>query len=443
MRVAGLGTLGLSLPALTRAKAGEGARGGRARSCIVLFMLGGPPQHETWDPKPDAPAEIRGDWKPIATSVPGVSVCELMPRLAQRLDKLTVLRAVASDDHAHMSSGYAMLTGQVHPGGKNREAMPLSANDWPSMGAVVKHLRPGRGVLPAAVTLPETLYNNPHVVWPGQNAGFLGRASDPWMVECVMASQALRSPQLTLSDDLAPLRLDGRRSLLSGLDQHLAALDRNATLDQHDTQFQQAFDLVRGPAVRRAFDLEREDPRLRERYGRHKFGQSCLLARRLVEAGVGLVQVNWPRDAAANGGNPAWDIHNEGINRLKNHLGPPMDQGVSALLDDLEARGLLDETLIVWMGEFGRDPRLTAGGSRNHWGSVYSVALAGGGVKRGYVHGASDRIGALPKDGRVEPADLAATIFAALGIAPDTEIRDPLGRPLPLSRGTVIDAVFA
>ncbi len=443
LRVGGLSALGLSLPGLLRAKEiGPAASQGRAKSCILLFMLGGPPQHETWDPKPDASADVRGDWKPIATRLPGVLVGELMPLLAQRLDKLCVLRAVSTQDNAHTSSGYAMLTGHEHARGRNQESMPISADDHPALGGLVKYLRPGPPGLPSAVTLPEQIYNNPHVVWPGQNGGYLGRAHDPWLVECEMPGADLEIPQLRLSDDLAPLRMSQRRDLLGQVDRHLSTLANSSSIARHDTQFQQAFDLLRGARVRRAFDLEREDPRLRDRYGRHKWGQSCLLARRLVEAGVPLVQVNWPRDAAANSGNPGWDIHNDGINRLKNHLMPPMDRGFSALLDDLDARGLLDETLIVWMGEFGRTPRLSAGGSRDHWGSVFSVALAGGGIRGGQVFGSSDRIGAQPKDGRIVPADLAATILTCLGIPPESEVRDTLGRPLPASRGTALTHLF-
>jgi hypothetical protein len=446
LRVGGLSLLGLSLPEMLAAKESAATAAsrafGRAKSCIVLFMLGGPPQHETWDPKPDAPGEIRGDGKAIATNVPGIHVGELMPELARRIDKLCILRAVSTHDNAHTSSGYAMLTGHDHALGKNRESMPISGNDWPSLGAVVKHLRPGPAGLPSAVTLPEIIYNNPHVVWPGQNGGFLGRANDPWLVECDLAGDELRAPELRLPDELPALRLDGRRELLGQVDRHLGALQDRPGLSAHDLQFQQAFDLLRGRKARHAFDLEREDPRLRDRYGRHKWGQCCLLTRRLVEAGVPLVQVNWPRDAAANTGNPGWDIHNDGTNRLKNHLMPPMDRGFSALLDDLDQRGLLDETLIVWMGEFGRTPRLSPGGSRDHWGAVFSVAMAGGGIRGGQVHGASDRIGGEPKDGIVEPADIAATIFHALGLRGETEIHDPLGRPSPISRGNVLEMLF-
>ncbi|MDR3635490.1 MAG: DUF1501 domain-containing protein [Isosphaeraceae bacterium] len=446
MRIGGLGLLGLSHPGLLRARAaasaGTTAGFGRAKSCIVLFMLGGPPQHETWDPKPDAPETIKGDWKPIASRVPGVLVGELMPRVAQRLDKLCVLRAVSTGDNAHMSSGYAMLTGFEHALGKNREDFTVSAEDRPSLAGLVRHLRHGPPGLPSAVVLPETIYNNPHVVWPGQNGGFLGRLNDPWLVECDVHRTEFEVPQLRLSDNLPALRMSRRRDLLSEVDRHLAALAGSPAVLRHDQQFVQAFDLLRGTRVRRAFDLEREDPRLRDRYGHHKWGQCCLLARRLVESGVSLVQVNWPRDQAANTGNPGWDIHNDGTNRLKDHLMPPMDQGFSALLDDLDARGLLDETLVVWMGEFGRTPRINAGGSRDHWGSVFSVALAGAGIRGGHVHGASDRIGGQPKDGRVVPADLAATILSCLGIAPETEVRDTLGRPLAVNRGSALQSLF-
>ncbi len=445
LRVGGLGLFGLSLPALLHERAtaaSAGAKLGRAKSCIVLNLSGGPPQHETWDPKPGAPAEIRGDFRPIATSLPGLMVGELMPRLARLAHKVSVLRAVSTNDNAHSSSGYWMLTGRTYPL-PNTECNKPAPADWPCLGAIVKRLRQERGGLPAAITLPEQMITNANIVVVGQNAGFLGRAADPWLITCDPSSADYKVPELGLPAEVPPLRLDGRRSLLQQLDPHLDAVDRSGVIGQYDSHSQQAFDLLRTGQGRQAFNLEQEPAALRQRYGVHKFGQSVLLARRLVEAGVGLVQVNWPREKGDMAvGNPVWDTHAKNSERLKTALMPPMDLACSALLEDLDQRGMLDETLVVWMGEFGRSPRINAGGGRDHWGHVFSVALAGGGIRAGQVVGSSDSIGGHPKDGRVQPQDLAATLFHCLGYQPHTQIRDLQGRPIAISEGEPIPQVI-
>jgi hypothetical protein len=444
LRVGGLGAFGLALPDLVRAEkaaSGPGGTFGRARACIVLFLMGGPPQHETWDPKPDAPAEIRGDLKPIPSSVPGLRVGELMPRVARLAHQCCVLRAVSTNDNAHSSSGYWMLTGNPHQPTNSENARPGAPNDWPCLGAVVKHLR-GGGSLPAAVTLPEHIWNTGMIPWPGQNAGFLGRRADPWLLLCDPSQPGYQISELGLPAEVPPLRLHGRQTLLEQVNRHLDGIERGGAVARYDAQSQQAFGLLSSPQARRAFDLQREPPAVRDRYGMHRFGQSVLLARRLVEAGVSLVQVNWTREAGGSDSNPVWDTHQKNSERLKTALMPPMDQAYSALLEDLDARGLLDSTLVGWMGEFGRTPKLNGAGGRDHWGHVFSAALAGGGVRGGRVLGASDRIGAFPKDGRVQPQDLTATVFHCLGHAPDTEIHDALGRPVPISRGEVIRQVF-
>jgi uncharacterized protein (DUF1501 family) len=434
-----LGMLGLTLPGLLqgRAAAADRRTPGRARSCILLCLLGGPPQHETWDPKPDAPAEVRGPFRPIATSVPGLRVCELMPRTARLAHHCAVLRAVSTGDSAHSSSGYYMLTGYPHRPMGVENARPGAPNDWPSLAAVVKHLRPGNGMMPAAVALPEHIWNTGNIPWPGQDAGWLGRTADPWLLHCEPARPDFQVPALTLPAEMPPLRFDGRRSLLGQVNRHFEAADRTAAGVRYHDQYRQAFDLLRSSPARGAFDLNREPPSVRDRYGRTRFGQSVLLARRLVEAGVPLVQVNWTRIAnVPNEG--TWDTHSRNADTLRNPLMPMLDQTYAALLEDLAQRGLLDETLVVCMGEFGRTPRHNGAGGRDHWGPVFSLALAGGGVRGGVVHGASDALGAQPRDGRVLPQDLTATIFHCLGIRPDTEIHDALGRPVAVSRGEVI-----
>ncbi len=399
--------------------------------------MGGPPQHSTWDPKPNAPPEIRGEFKPIATSVPGLQVCELMPRTAKVADKICVLRAMSSDDNAHSSSGYYMLTGHPHQPKNFENANPGPPNDHPSLGGVVNKLRAGGGVLRPSVTLPNRIFNTDGSVWPGQTAGFLGRNADPWLFTFNPAAPSLRIDDFTLPVDVSPTRLEGRSSLLHRLDGRLDPLDGSGLLDHFDKQTQEAFDLLRAPESRKAFQIDQEPASVRERYGHSPFGRSVLLARRLVQAGVTLVQVNWYRGPDEPADNPCWDSHVKESERLKTVLLPPFDLAYSALLEDLSARGMLDETLVVCMAEFGRTPKLANGG-RGHWGHVYSVALAGGGVRGGQAVGASDKIGGLPKEGRVQPEDLTATIFHCLGYAPNVEVPDTLGRPNPISQGDVI-----
>jgi hypothetical protein len=441
LRVGGLGALGLSLPALMEARAKatpEKTSFGKAKSCILLFYLGGPPQHETWDPKDDAPVEVRGEFHSVASNVPGIRVGELMPRTARLLDRICVLRAMSTNDNAHSSSGYWMLTGVPHQPMNSENAKPGAPNDWPCTAAIVHQLRRGKNGLPPAIVLPEPIWNTGMIYWPGQDGGFLGHTADPWLIRCDPSSPDFQIPGLSLSAELPAPRLTSRLSLLEQVNRGLDSVDRSEAVARFNQRSQQAFDLLRAGKARRAFDLERETASLRDRYGRNRWGQSVLLARRLIEAGVSLVQVNWMRMPGDTDDSPAWDTHNKNAQRLKNNLMPPMDLAYSALLEDLDTRGLLDETLVVWMGEFGRSPKINGGGGRDHWGRVFSVALAGGGIRGGQVLGASDKIGALPRDGRVQPQDLTATIFHLLGYSPNTEMRDTLGRPLVISRGEVI-----
>jgi hypothetical protein len=442
LRVGGLGMFGLTLPALLEARQAARRRGGgtgKAKSCIVLFFLGGPPQHETWDPKPLAPSGVRGDLKPIASAVTGLQVGELMPRTARQAGKVCVLRAVATNDNAHSSSGYYMTTGVPHQPVGVENAKPGAPNDWPSLGALVKRVVRAGGSLPAAITLPEQSANDGNLTWPGQDAGFLGRTADPWLLSCDPSAADFRVEGLALPAEVPARRFAARRGLVRRVNRHLDGLVRAANLGHFDAQQRRALDLIAASKARRAFNLREESPAVRDRYGRTKFGQSVLLARRLVEAGVSLVRVNWSRvPGAFNNGH--WDTHSRNTGGLK-QLMPIMDQAYSALLDDLAVRGLLDETLVVWAGEFGRTPKINGAAGRDHWGSVFSVALAGGGVRGGAVHGASDSIGGHPRDGRVLPQDLLATVFHCLGVPPNREIHDALDRPIPITRGEVIRQV--
>jgi hypothetical protein len=452
LRIGGLSAFGLSLPHLLGSEKAAAAPSNaaarftgsqpRAKSCIVLFLMGGPPQHSLWDPKPEAPAEVRGEFGPITSSVPGLHFGELLPKTARQARHICVLRAVSSGDNAHSSSGYYMLTGRPHTPTNFENANPGPPNDFPSFGAIVRAMNPGHGAIPPSITLPHHIFNTNGSVWPGQDAGFLGRATDPWLVNCVPNSEPFRIEGLSLPSEIPAMRLSRRQSLLAQFDQQRAAVLRSGLLEAFNADTRQAFDLLSSGRSAKAFRLDDEPQTVRDRYGRSPFGQSVLLSRRLIEAGVKLVQVNWYRSADEPMANPCWDSHTDEAKRLRTVLAPPTDQAYSALLEDLSQRGLLDETLVVCMAEFGRSPRINAAAGRDHWGSVYSVALAGGGVRGGQAYGASDAIGGQPREGCVRPQDLTATVFDCLGYRPETLVHDSLGRPLPISTGERIAAIF-
>ncbi len=453
IRIGGLGVCGLSLSQLLKlqsVRAVEASRNavirpstGKAKSCIVLFLMGGPPQHSTWDPKPDAPSQVRGQIGSIATAIPTVRFSELMPKLALRADKLSVLRAVSTNDNAHSSSGYYMLTGRPHAPMNSENANPGPPNDWPNWGAVLQRLSPPARDLPTSVRLPHHIFNTDGSIWPGQDGGMLGHVADPWLFRCAPASPDYRITEFQLPSDVSLERLSVRRDLVRAIDRQQRTASDPGSPKVFDDQQQRAYSILASAASRGAFDLSAERPETRSRYGFSQFGQSCLLARRLIEAKVQLVQVNWYRGPDEPTDKPCWDSHADETNRLKNVLVPPTDDALSALLDDLSDRGLLDETLVVCMSEFGRTPKMNGGGGRDHWGSVFSIALAGGGIKGGVVHGASDEIGAYPRSGRVTPEDLTATIMHCLGFTPDTEFFDVQGRSHVISRGQVIPSILS
>jgi len=439
MRVGAIGLGGLTLPLLAQRSA-TASTAKKAKSVIIFGLVGGPAQHDTWDPKPDAPAEVRGPFGTIQTRSPGFRIGELMPETSKLTDKIAVLRAVVTNDNAHSSSGYQMLTGVPHVPQNQESASPKAPNTYPSLGGIVRFLRPAVGQLPSAVTLPEHIWNDGNFPWPGQDGGTLGRKYNPWLIHCDPADAKFKIDALAPPEGVPPLRLTDRLALLGQIDHSLDAAATGGAFDAHDASVRKAFELMSSGAARAAFDIGRESERLRERYGRSRFAQSCLLARRLVEAGVSLVQVNWTRipNQPNQGG---WDTHAKHNEAMKTLLMPMMDRAFSALITDLDARGLLDETLVVWFGEFGRTPKFNGNGGRDHWGRVFSLALAGGGIRGGVVYGASDKQAAYPVDGRVEPQDLIATVLHCLGFAPDAELRDTAGRPFPASRGNIIKAI--
>lgn len=448
LRVGGLGVLGLSLKDLLvqrSALAGpmpdnkltDGLAGvmfGQAKNVIFLWLQGGPPQHETFDPKPDAPIEIRGPFNPIQTNVPGIQFCELLPRTAMRADKLAVIRSLATDDNNHDVSGYWVLTGYPYGPGSARQIKP---DDWPYMGSVIKMLKPSER-LPAltSVWLPDMMRLNDNVTPAGQTAGFLGAKWDPERMIGNPANPDYQIEGLSLPIDLPQRRMQDRAALLGKLNTLSKDVDRQKAGGLWDSLSGFALDLVTSGTARQAFDLSLENDALRDRYGRHTWGQSCLLARRLIEAGVRLVHVNWPRepgDSAVD--NPLWDTHAQNADRLQDVLCPIFDVSFAALLDDLEDRGLLSETLVVAVGEFGRTPAINAQGGRDHWGSVFNCVLAGAGVAGGQVFGASDRNGAYPIDDPIRPHDLTATVYHLLGIPHHGVFHDRTGRPQSLTKG--------
>lgn len=432
----GLGASGLHLPALWAGQSvADKTRAARprAKACIVLFMFGAPAHQDTWDLKPDAPSAVRGEFQPIATNVSGMFVSEHIPKLAQLADRYVQLRSVTHPDNTHTVAMQYMLSGVRH---RRPATNPQNAaDDFPCFGAVVNHFRGGHDrLLPAAVSLnaPANQVSANNHIFPGFFAGFLGREFDPLFVP-QHANQPVFQPFPLLDDSQ---RLLNRKSLLVEFDSQTAHLHQRAGVNDFSGYHEQAFQLLTSSAVRKAFDVAQESAMLRDRYGQTPFGQGCLLARRLVEAGVSLVTVNWERDDAY------WDTHADNFNKHKNQLLPNMDQGFSALLIDLEERGLLDETLIVWLGEFGRTPTINAAAGRDHWAACNTVVLAGAGLHGGQIHGASDRIAAYPARDPVTPEDLAATIYHLLGIDPSRLLKTPEGQPVALSTGNPIHAIL-
>ena len=447
----GLGALtGAELLRAERANASPTPRtGGKARACILVFLWGGPPQQDMWDLKPDAPEGVRSLFRPIPTRVDGIRVSDQMPLIAGVTDKLAIIRSVTHGSDNHEPSVYHMLTGQVDP------TLVVPRNNrtrahWPSPGAIVSCLRPSGKEAPSSVTLPRPIMHD-GVKYAGTHAGFLGAQHDP--LELPDAGFAKGRPilDLGLPDGIDADRLVRRRGLLHAVEAADAYLQRNPATQTSDAFRERAFSMLASPSAKGAFNLPQETPATRDRYGRNHYGESVLLARRLVEAGVRLVTLNWM--FFRPDGNPLnpWDNHGgtpalgsvTGYEMLKaEYCLPSLDRAFSALISDLSVRGMLEETLVVAMGEFGRTPKINKTMGRDHWGACQSVALAGGGVRGGLLHGASDADAAYPAENPVSPEDLRATMFHALGIPPDAEIRDSQGRPQPICRGVPVTAVF-
>jgi hypothetical protein len=445
LRVGGLGAFGLAWPNLLQAieKAPRNAPPsfGRAKRCILLFLTGGPPQLDTWDMKPSAPERIRGELKPIATKVPGLFISELFPQLAQRAERLCVVRSVTHDDRTHTSAGYTMLTGVPHPLANAMDAKMVqpSPGDHPHLGALLAKARPSQSGAPTFAALPEIIKDANVNLFPGLDGGLLGNEYAPLQIEANAERTAIPLPEVLLPRGGKAERLRARQELLAQLDRGQPLARRPAARDM-DHWYQKAFSVLQSAAVARAFDLAAESQETRDRYGTHLFGQGCLLARRLVEAGVALVTVYWHYEGPDD--SPVWDTHENNFAHLRKRLMPPTDMAFAALLDDLAGRGLLDETLVICMGEFGRSPLVNNKAGRDHWAAAQSIALAGAGVPAGTVYGSTDREGGYPADKPVTPADLTASFMHLLGIPADFEIHNRAGRPFRACQGSPVRGIL-
>jgi len=437
------GLLGLGLPALLAARAsaaGGGSLAPRAKSMILVFTTGGLGHLDSFDMKPDAPEGIRGEFRPIATKAAGIQYCEHLPGLASHADKLAIVRSMSHTYTNHLNATHEILTGHSQPGAFFDKI--ASRDDYPCYAAGLDYIRPHGDGIPSGVMLPTYLMEGP-LTWPGQHAGFLGPKFDPLQIKQDPNKPTFREESLTPPVGFSVERMNRRRELLDELAMRRDSLSAASEKDPMAEQRELAYSMLLSGKVARAFDIHREDPKTRDRYGRNMFGQSILLARRLSEAGVPIVQANMGR--VQN-----WDTHSGNFRRLKGELLPPLDQGVSALLDDLAGTGRLDETLVIVAGEFGRTPRIGSStgnvngpDGRDHWSKCFSVAFAGAGVRGGQVIGQSDRIGAYPASRPYGPGDFATTIYKALGIDPETEVRDRLNRPVRLALGEEIAPLYS
>jgi hypothetical protein len=448
VRGVGVGALGLGLADVlqlqTQARTRPTVSKGRAKSCILIFLFGGPSQSDTWDMKPQSPAEYRGEFQPIATSVPSIQICEHLPKTAKLMQHLALVRSVTMTGLSigdHHADTYYALTGHkpdrtFFVEGINRKPHP---DDWPCLGSTVAFRKPRDPELPGVVQLPARSGEITGYINPGQFAGLLGAAQEPLLVRGELDQPlALNTPQFALPADLNSDRLDGRRDLVARLDTWQKRMEQaGVALDRLSTHQRKAYALLTSVKSKKAFDLTGEPTAIRDRYGHDINGQSLLMARRLVEAGVPAVCVHWIGRRVGAG--LSWDTHTDNFGQLKNVLLPAFDACYSALLTDLQERGLLDETLVLVHAEMGRTPKVgdpRNGGKgppgRDHWIHVMPAVLAGGGIRGGQVFGASDRVAAYPADRPVGPEHIAATVYQALGIADELTIRDRLGRPLAL-----------
>ena len=442
LRVGAAGVVASAVPCAARTAVSSDEPGsGRAKSVLIVLLSGGPSQLDMLDPKPDAPAEVRGEFSTIGTTIPGVRVCEHLPKLAQQTDRWSIVRSLSHPEHNHLLATHVALTGRPTPvprGGSDLDRVE-SRHDFPNFAAALDYIRPRHDGLPSGVSLPNYLIEGP-LTWPGQHAGFLGPKHDPWQINRDPNDPKFRMDSLSMQEGVNAPRLQSRRELLESLNRNQSSLANNGRTASLGEQQDVAFSLLTSARMTQAFELQQESESVRDRYGRHKFGQSLLLSRRLIEAGVPMVQ-------ATMGIVQTWDTHVDNWGRLKNKLLPQLDQGLAALMDDLSASGLLNQTLVIVMGEFGRTPKIsTLPGQtipgRDHWARAYSALFAGAGVRGGQVVGQTDNLAAYPVTQPWSPANVCATVFSALGVSRDATITDPLSRPHHLLNGKVIEPLW-
>ena len=444
LKVGGLGLLGLTMPGILQAEAKKKNPAAKAKSVIFLFQYGGPSHLDMFDMKPNAPEGIRSPHKAISSSADGIQVSERLPRTAKVMDKVTLVRSMHHSMKNHNSAGYYALTGHEPPSDDQRlRDLPEL---YPAYGSMVDRLAPVGGEMPTFVSYPHVIGDGS--ITPGQHASFLGKVHDPLFIGQDPNSPDFSLPELSLPANLSVERLASRRELQKLIDAQSRLLDYSAAARGLDAYYDKALAMLNSPRLRNAFNLAAEPAKVRDAYGRTSYGQGCLLARRLVEAGTKFVTVYFSESIggqSTEGG--GWDTHGFNNTRMypiieKYHL-PITEQTLPTLLNDLDERGLLDTTLVVWMGEFGRTPKLNDNISRDHWPQCYTTLLAGGGVKRGFVYGASDKTGAYPAENPVRPDDLAATIYHLLGIDPHTWVTGLGNRPLPIADGQPVMGVMA
>ncbi|AGA28814.1 DUF1501 domain-containing protein [Singulisphaera acidiphila] len=467
LRVGGSSLMGLSLGSLFQLQAASaatttapkigGAGWGKAKSIIMVYLQGGPSHLDLWDPKDNVPDNVRSEFKPIDTKVPGVRFTEILPKLAQITDKFTLIRSMSYTPNGlfnHTAAIYQMMTGyttdKVSPSG---QLEPPSPKDFPNFGSNLIRLKPPTEPMLPFVMLPRPLQES-NVVGKGGTAGFLGKAFDPYTLypegdDMDMAKMSrIKVDDLQLRPEVFSVRLERRAKLRDAINSGMPVLEKAVTDYNLDEYYDRALKLIVSGRAREAFNLEQETPKTRDTYGRNTFGQSCLLARRLVEAGTRVVEVVWPK--VANSDNHSWDHHVGLTQRMKDQSGPMLDTGLSALLSDLDERGMLEETLVVAVGEFGRSPQKgvsTSGNGnsadgRDHWPYCYTAVVAGAGIKRGNVHGKSDKTGSAPAEDPVHPGELLATIYRTFGIDPATIVYNHLNQPRELVKAEAVTRLF-
>lgn len=441
LQVGALSLATLGIPGTLPAASTSAKRKAKASSVIFLHQWGGPSHPDTLDMKPNAPAEVRGKYKPISTRVNGLQVCEMLPRLAKVMHKCSLVRTLGHKMKNHNSAGYYSLTGYAPPTDDQR--LRDSRDLFPAYGSIVDKLAPARKGVPTFVAYPHVISDGS--VTPGQHASFLGKSHDPLLIQRDPNDPDFRLPELSLPSTLSEKRLGNRREMMKLIDRQTELLEISPRAKGIDEHYERALTMLTSPGVKKAFDLSSEPDRIRNAYGRTTYGQGCLLARRLVEAGAKFVNVYFSQ--FIGGDNGGWDTH--GFNEkpmypiLDRFLLPMLDHTLPTLIDDLDERGLLETTLVVWVGEFGRSPRINKLAGRDHWPQCYPAILAGGGTKRGVIVGTSDKFAAYPVSDALRPEDLSATMFELLGLDPTAEVYDALSRPLAISPGKAIEGVLA